>query len=176
MNWNRLSLLLVLIVFSSYSCKEEEKASSSIQSEQELKDKLLEFNKNKANAEENIIADFVMENYPEAITSETGIRFIVYSSGNENKAKDSDNALIHYTIESLGGEKYHSTSESGPEKIWIGHADVPSGLHEALLLMAPGDSAVFVMPSNRAYGLTGNQGTIPQNAILVYHIVLIDIE
>jgi len=176
MNWNWLSLLLILIVFSSASCRQEEKATTTHLSEQELKDKLLEFNKNKATAEDKIIDDYIEANYPSANTSSTGIRYVIYSAGNEKKAQNNENALIHYTIESLGGEKFHSTRKSGPEKVWIAHEDVPSGLHEALLLMALGDSAVFVMPSNRAYGLTGDQGNIPQNAILVYHVELIDLE
>ncbi len=176
MNWKKLSLFLILSGFSFYSCRQEEKPVVKQQTEQELKDKLLEFNKNKANAEDKIIADFIEENYPEATTSNTGIRYVIYQSGNESIVSENSIVLVHYSIESLGGIEYYSTKTKGPEKIWIGHEDVPSGLHEGLVFMAPGDSAVFVMPSNRAYGLTGDQGSIPQNAILVYHVEMIDVE
>ena len=176
MNWNRLSLLFAFIIFILPSCKQSEQTTVSPQTEQELKNKLLEFNKNKATAEDEIINDFVKSNYPNANTSTTGIRYIIYKLGNENKAQNDSKAVIHYSIKSLGGEEYYSTDKNGPEKIWIGHEDVPSGLHEALLYMAQGDSAVFIMPSNRAYGLTGDQGNIPQNAILIYHVELIDLE
>jgi FKBP-type peptidyl-prolyl cis-trans isomerase len=176
MNWNRLSLLLFFIILSLFSCKDDEKKSLPIQNEKELKAKLIEFNKNKVTAEDRIIDDFVAENYPDAITSNTGVRYLIYPSGDSIELEKKEVAIVHYSIESLGREQFYTTEKNGPEKIWIGHEDVPSGLHESLLLLSPGDSAIFIMPSNRAYGLTGDQGNIPKNAILIYHIELIDFE
>ena len=49
MNWNRLSLLLLLVILSAHSCKEEVKNNEAVPSESELKDKLIEFNKSKVN-------------------------------------------------------------------------------------------------------------------------------
>lgn len=176
MNWSRLSLLLLLLVLSSHSCKEENEAKQSIQSEQELKDKLIEFNKNKLKAEDEIIDDLISESYPDVLTTETGLRYKIYKQGSGLKAENKAIASVHYRINLIGGEEIYSTAKSGPEKIMIGYQDVPSGLHEGLLLMTSGDSAIFIMPSHRAYGFTGEEGTVPQNAILIYHVELIDIE
>ena len=51
--------------------------------------------------------------------------------------------------------------------------DVESGLHEAIQLMSPGDSAVVLIPSYRAHGLIGDQDRIPMRSSLVYHIGLL---
>lgn len=176
MNLNRLSLLLILLVLSSHSCKENNKKEVTFESEQEMREKLIEFNQNKVKAEDEIIADYAKENYPNAQTSNTGIRYEIYSLSDNRKLDNEDVAIVEYRINLLGGEEIYSTKKGGPEKIRVGHEDVPSGLHEGLMLMASGDSAIFIMPSYRAYGFTGDQGNVPQNAILIYHIDLIDIE
>lgn len=176
MNWNRLSLLLILIVLSSHSCKENTKKEAEVQTEQEIRDKLIEFNQNKVRAENEIIGDYAKENYPEAKTTDTGIRYLIFTKSDAPKLKNEDVAVLNYSINLLNGEEIYSTKESGPEKIRVGHEDVPSGLHESLLLMASGDSAIFIMPSYRAYGFTGEKGSVPQNAILIFHVDLIDVE
>jgi FKBP-type peptidyl-prolyl cis-trans isomerase len=177
MNLNRLSLFtLLIILLSSHSCKENTSKKTETLTDQEIRDKLIEFNKNKVKAEDEIISDYVMENYPDAQTTSTGIRYQIYSISDAPKLQNEEVAIVDYRIHLLGGEEIYSTKESGPEKIRIGHEDVPAGVHESLLLMAPGDSAIFVMPSYRAYGFTGEAGNVPQNAILIYHIDLIDRE
>jgi FKBP-type peptidyl-prolyl cis-trans isomerase len=176
MNWNQLSLLLLLVVLSSHSCKEEVKNEKVIPTEQQLKDKLIEFNKSKVRTEEVIIDSLVQNSYPTAQTSTTGIRYIIFPANEGKKADVEDIAVIDYRINLLNGEEIYSTSNNGPEKVRIGHEDIASGLHEGLLYMSEGDSALFIMPSHRAYGFTGEEGTIPQNAILIYHVALIDLE
>ena len=176
MNWSRLSLLLLLITLSSHSCKENKEKEPEMQTDQEIRDKLIEFNQNKVRAEDQIIGDYAKENYPEASTTKTGIRYQIYSQSEAPKLKNEDVAVVNYSIDLLNGEEIYTTEESGPEKIRVGHEDVPSGLHESLLLMANGDSAIFIMPSYRAYGFTGEKGSVPQNAILIFHVDLIDVE
>ena len=176
MNWNRLSLLLLLVILSAHSCKEEVKNNEAVPSESELKDKLIEFNKSKVKTEDVIIDEIVAANYPTAIKSETGIRYIIYPSNSGEKCESEDVAVINYRVNLTNGKEIYSTKETGPEKIRIGHEDVASGLHESLMYMSTGDSALIIMPSNRAYGFTGETGSVPQNAILIYHIELIDLE
>lgn len=177
MNWNRLSTLLIaLVLLSAHSCKEEKQQKKQIQSEKELNEKLIEFNKNKLKAEDEIIDDYVEEKYPGTTTTDTGLRYFVYDIDDGELAQNEDVAVVSYRIERLNGEELYTTEESGPAHIRIGHEDVPSGLHEGLMYMSRGDSAIFIMPSHRAYGFTGDQSTIPQNAILIYHVELIDLE
>jgi FKBP-type peptidyl-prolyl cis-trans isomerase len=176
MNWKQLNLLFILFVLSSHSCKEDGSKEVHFENEKELQEKLIKFNQNKVKAETDIIADFAKDNYPNSTTTNTGVYYEIYSSGDSLRIKNKDVAIVNYSINLLGGEQIYSTQKNGPEKIWIGHDDVPSGLHEGLMLMARGDSAILIMPSYRAYGFTGDQGVIPQNAILIYHIDLIDIE
>jgi FKBP-type peptidyl-prolyl cis-trans isomerase len=50
---------------------------------------------------------------------------------------------------------------------------VESGLHEAIQLLSPGDSALFIIPSYRAHGLVGDMEQIPMRSTVVYHIGLV---
>jgi FKBP-type peptidyl-prolyl cis-trans isomerase len=171
-----LSLVFVFVVFSSHSCKENAPQEQQYQSEQEIKDKLIEFNQNKVKAEDQIIDDYANQNYQDIQKSETGIRYKVYNLNDQERLQNNDVALVDYRINLLNGEEIYTTASSGPQKIRVGHEDIASGFHEALSLMSNGDSAIFILPSYRAYGFTGEKGSVPQNAILIYHVNIIDVE
>ena len=178
MNWRALSiLLLIFLTLSSNSCDEGKKGQDEEQlTEEEIRERLIEYNKSKVRTEDKIIDEYSAEHYPEIAKSETGLRYEVYSLGGEKKPESASVCIVRYRIEDLEGDVLYSSDESGPARIQVGHDDVASGLHEGLLYMNEGDSAVFILPSHRAYGFTGDQSKVAQNAILIYHIELIDIK
>ena len=168
-----LSLIFVLIA----ACSEEPVRNQP--SAKELKEKLIEHNQKKVRTEDEIINSFVEENYPEAQKTETGLRYLIFPAANRSEFVPGKSQLvtIDYDIELLNGNVIYSTTQEGlPEKFRIEHEDAPAGLHEGLQIMHLGDSAIFIMPSHLAYGFTGDQHTIGQNAMLVYKVVLIEIE
>ena len=50
------------------------------------------------------------------------------------------------------------------------------GFLEALNLMTYGDKAIFLIPSNLAYGERGAGGVIPPNATLAFEVEMIEIK
>lgn len=168
-------LIILLFVFS---CREQPKKKVFI-SQKEMKEKLIERNQKKVLTEDQIIDDYTNERYPEVRKTETGLRYVIYPSSGKSDRKPNSNSIvtIDYSISLLNDQEiYSSKKEGGPELFRIEHEDAPAGLHEGLQLMHIGDSAVFIIPSHLAYGLTGDQGIIGKNAILVYKVVLIEIE
>jgi len=171
-----LILFTVLIILIS-SCGQEPVRRQP--SAKEIKEKLIEHNQKKVRTEDEIIDNFVVENYPEAQKTETGLRYVILPAANRSELIPGNTQLvtIDYDIELLNGTVIYSTKKEGlPEKFRIEHEDAPAGLHEGLQIMHLGDSAVFIMPSHLAYGFTGDQHAIGQNAILIYKVVLIEIE
>lgn len=159
------------------SCSQEPVRNNP--SAKELKEKLIEHNQKKVRTEDEIIDSFVDENYPNARKTETGLRYVIFPAANRSDLipDKAQQVTLDYDIELLNGELIYSTKKEGlPEKFRIEHEDAPAGLHEGLQMMHLGDSALFVMPSHLAFGLTGDQNAIGQNAILVYKVVLIEIE
>ena len=168
-------ILFILAIL--FSCRQE--PAREYPDRNELKEKLIEHNKRKANVEDKVIDNFVAENFPGAKKSKTGLRYVIYPVGNNNSRMpaNADRVIIDYDIESLNGTLLYSTRKEGaPEFFNIEYEDAPSGLHEGLQMMHLGDSAVFIMPSHLAYGFTGDQKIIGKNAILVYKVVLLEIE
>jgi peptidyl-prolyl cis-trans isomerase A (cyclophilin A) len=148
-------------------------------SAKEIKEKLIEHNQKKVRTEDEILDSFVSENYSNAQKTETGLRYVIFPATNRSDLipGKAQRVTIDYDIELLNGEVIYSTKKEGlPEKFRIEHEDAPAGLHEGLQIMHLGDSAVFIMPSYLAYGFTGDQLNIGQNAMLVYKVVLIEIE
>jgi FKBP-type peptidyl-prolyl cis-trans isomerase len=85
-------------------------------------------------------------------------------------------AKVAYQAYLLDGTRIGGTDLSGPVTFTIGQGEAVSGLHEAVDLLAQGDSARFILPSYLAYGLTGDQERIPPNAAIFYDLVLVDLD
>lgn len=84
-------------------------------------------------------------------------------------------AAVNYRSELLDGTLVHASEPGRPEAFLVEMDEVESGLHEGIQHLSPGDSAVIVIPSHRAYGLIGDLDRIPMRATVVYHIGLVDI-
>jgi hypothetical protein len=82
-------------------------------------------------------------------------------------------AAVNYRVELLNGDTAYNSSSDGPESFLIEMDDVESGLHEAIQLLSPGDSALFIIPSYRAHGLVGDMDRIPMRSTVVYRIGLV---
>lgn len=174
LNFILFSLIFVVIT----SCNNQEPVQNQ-PSAKELKEKLIEHNQKKVRTEDEIIDSYVNENFQKAQKTETGLRYVIFPAENRSELipGKAQRVTIDYNIELLNGELIYSTKKEGlPEKFRIEHEDAPAGLHEGLQLMHLGDSAIFILPSYLGYGFTGDQYAIGKNAILVYKVVLIEIE
>ena len=166
---------LTLLTLSLTACNQE--PVNNQPDPAQLREKLIEHNQKKIRTEDKIIDDYVLLHYPDAGKTSTGLRYVIYPLGSDKLATKNQVATIDYSVELLNGQSVYSTKKKGgPEKFRITHEDAPDGLHEGLQLLHLGDSAVFIMPSHLAYGFTGDQESIGQNAILVYKVVLIELE
>ena len=106
----------------------------------------------------------------------TGLRHFIYSKSNHNDtAKVGDHVLVDFSIELLDGTICYDSSEDGPESFEVEKADIESGLHEAIQLMCTGDKGLFVLPSQLAHGLIGDEDKIPALTAVVYDIQLLEI-
>jgi len=172
-----LSVIILFLFILVIACEQEPRKVNI--SQKELKEKLIEHNQKKVRTEDEIIDEYTKKHYPNAQKTATGLRFVIFPvEPNSDKIPAKNSVVtIDYSISLLNGnEIYSSEKEGGPELFRVEHEDAPAGLHEGLQLMHIGDSAVFIIPSHLAYGLTGDQGVIGKNAILVYKVVLIEIE
>lgn len=108
--------------------------------------------------------------------TETGLWYRVEVKSRCDKAQKGQLATLRYQVSLLDGKLCYSSDSLGFKKFRIGRGGVESGLEEGILMMRPGDKAVFIMPPHLAHGLTGDGDKIPARSIIVYHVELLKLE
>ena len=105
----------------------------------------------------------------------SGLKYKVLERGDGKGAspKMGQSVTVHYAGWLTDGTAFDSSySRSTPMTFPLG--TVIEGWNEGLQLMKPGDTYLFVIPGNLAYGARGTpDGTIPPDATLVFHVKLL---
>lgn len=77
---------------------------------------------------------------------------------------------LAYSAELLDGTPCGSADTINPAEFVLGHRDQAAGLEEVVRQMAPGQTALAIVPPHMGYGLVGDGKLIPPHAAVVYHI------
>jgi FKBP-type peptidyl-prolyl cis-trans isomerase FkpA len=174
MKFTYLIFAFALILMSCDSCTNDKKVVPQM-TQAQIDSMLIAQNRNFHAQEKELLQKFVTEKqWPTTITG-TGIHYWIYQQGTGETVKSEQIAMVEYEVSLLDGTVVYKSKPGEKVPVKIGHDNVESGLHEAMLLMKKGDRAKFVLPSYRAFGLTG-EGKIPMNAAVVYDIHLVDIK
>ncbi len=139
------------------------------------REQLLDAHKRKLDVETSRIDSFLAQTDWEMEKTNTGLRYQVYHHGHGDSAAMGLTAEITFKALLLNGTPVASTPPGETRSVRIGYDDEVSGLHEALDLLAQGDSARFILPSHLAYGLTGLNNQVPPNAAIFYDLHLVDL-
>jgi FKBP-type peptidyl-prolyl cis-trans isomerase FkpA len=142
----------------------------------EMKEGLLGANTLLIDAEEQEIQDFIDRHGWEMNDTGSGLKYMIYHSGNGEKAEKDKIAYIHYTVRLITGDLIYSSHQDGLKNFRIGRGGVESGLEEGILLLRKGDKARFIMPSHLAHGVPGDGVKIPRRATIVYDLELVDLK
>lgn len=169
-----LILALTAILMSCDSCTNDKEVVKQM-TQAQIDSMLLAQNRNFNAAEKQRIQKFVTEKqWPTTVTG-TGIHYWIYENGAGETVKSEEVAMVEYEVSLLDGTVVYKSKPGENVPVKVGRDNVESGLHEAIQLMRKGDRAKFVLPSFRAFGLTG-EGKIPMNASVVYDIHLVEIQ
>lgn len=114
------------------------------------------------------------EQWPEAVTTPSGLKYVVVEEGEGDTPKTGAMVTVHYTGKLLDGTKFDSSYDRGqPIDFPVGKGQVIKGWEEALLGMKKGEKRVLIIPSDLGYGPSG-RGPIPPNATMVFDVELVD--
>lgn len=105
----------------------------------------------------------------------SGLRYMLMKKGSGDSARAGMIAKVMYKIYLLDGKLCYSSEQDGVKEVEIGKANIESGLHEGLQLMREGDKMRFILPSQLAHGLTGDQSKIPPLSTVVYEVELVSL-
>ena len=113
--------------------------------------------------------------YPEAITTPSGLKYVVVEEGNGDATPTKGTTVTaHYTGKLLDGQKFDSSYDrKEPIKFPVGNGRVIKGWDEAFLGMKKGEKRILIIPPELGYGTSG-RGPIPPNAVMVFDVELVD--
>lgn len=139
----------------------------------------------------DIIDTYLVENDIEAMTTESGLRYVITEEGSGPKPNAGQMVRVGYTGWILNGEHFDSSDEAiakehgifnpqrpayEPYKFAIGQGAVIKGWDEGIALLNEGSKARIWVPSPLGYGSSNRSRIIKPNSILVFDVELVEVE
>ena len=90
---------------------------------------------------------------------------------NNKFATTGDEVIFSYEVRNLNNSIVYSKEELGDKNYLVDKEELITGLQEGIKLMKEGEVVVFLFPSYKAYGYTGNE-RIESNQPLIYIVEL----
>lgn len=112
---------------------------------------------------------------PGVVVTKSGLQYKVVKEGKGASPKASDTVNVHYRGTLIAGKEFDSSYKKGQPYNTPVQRVIP-GWQEALQLMKPGTKLQIVVPSELAYGFSGQGADIGPNAVLLFDMELIGIE
>jgi FKBP-type peptidyl-prolyl cis-trans isomerase len=120
--------------------------------------------------------DYVRKNHPDAITTESGLMYIIEVDGAGEQAAAGKTVDVHYTGTFVDGKKFDSSVDRGqPISFVLGQNRVIKGWDEGIALFKVGGSGKLFVPYDLAYG-AGARGPIPAKSNLIFDIQLMGVK
>ena len=137
--------------------------------------------------------DIIQTNWPQAVTTESGLKYVIIQEGKGEKAKSGQTVKVIYSGNTLDGNQSFSSSLNGqitpileatPFDFVLGESRINPGINEALADMKKGEKRILILASNLAFGTNGfyarevqgqKRFVISPNTTLVYEIEVLDI-
>ena len=166
----------ILFLLTASTCKNTPRTMVSDKEIKKYKEPLIKVNKQLVEKDRLLIQKYAERRKWKMQESETGLFYMIDSTGRGPIAKDRDLVTISYHLYLLDGTLCYSTDSLGPEAFVVGHEDVESGLDEGVRLMRKGDKAKLIIPPHLAHGLLGDQNKIPPRSIILFDLEMLDIQ
>ncbi|MEY3773335.1 MAG: hypothetical protein RLZZ129_115 [Verrucomicrobiota bacterium] len=118
--------------------------------------------------------EWVEKNFPDAIKTTTGIRYVVIEAGAGETAKPGQMVSVLYVGRLVNGQTFDQKQDpADPLTFRLGRSHVIHGWDQILQRMRPGDKWLVIIPPELAYGSRGQPPVIPRNATLVFMMHLL---
>ncbi len=126
----------------------------------------------------NIYIDSLVTQGYDVDTTANGIYYVVIKEGEGDFAEEGDTLTVGYAGYFIDGALFDSSSklEDGKFKFVYGEKPLIEGWDESMTVMNEGAKIQFIIPSEFAYGSTGDYYVIPPYQTLVFVIEMFEIQ
>lgn len=164
-------MALLLLVACSQPERTVEDNRQTIRQSKE-KELLMEHNRLRIAAEMNTINAFIQRIGWRMDTTSTGLKYMQLDSTSGRQARLMDRVALSYTMTLLDGTPCYSSDSTGRLDFILGQSVEPAGLQQGILQLREGESAILVVPSYLAFGLTGDGDRVPGSSSIIYKVRL----
>jgi FKBP-type peptidyl-prolyl cis-trans isomerase len=113
----------------------------------------------------------------QAVTTASGLTYIITKHGDGVPVKKGDNVIVNYTGLLTNGTKFDSSLDRNDTFSFpVGAGMVIKGWDEGLQHLRVGDHATLIIPASIGYGARGAGGVIPPNATLIFIIEVVGVK
>jgi len=117
-----------------------------------------------------------MSNNTNAVTTESGLTYIITKTGEGAEVKAGNEVSVNYTGLLTNGVLFDSSLvRNEPFSFPVGLGMVIKGWDEGLQLLRVGDHATLIIPPEIGYGSAGAGGVIPPDATLIFIIEVLGV-
>ena len=108
--------------------------------------------------------------------TDSGLKYEDLTTGQGEAAMEGQTVRVHYTGWLTDGTKFDSSLDrDDPFRFQLGAGRVIRGWDEGVQGMQAGGRRKLIIPPQLGYGATGVGGVIPENAVLVFEVELLEI-
>lgn len=128
--------------------------------------------------EKEILKQYLNQEHIDVEPTTSGLYYLPVKQGNGRKIAKGDTVIVHYEGMFLNGDFFDSTRKrSEPFGFVYGQEwQVIEGLEEAIGMMTEGEKALFILPSDIAWGQAGSStGIIPPYTSLIFEVEVIEL-
>jgi FKBP-type peptidyl-prolyl cis-trans isomerase FkpA len=129
--------------------------------------------------EKTILQQYLDESKLKIAESPNGIRYLTLRKGNDRGVNLGDTVVVHYEGKFLNGKFFDSTRKRNEafQFVYGQQWQVVKGMEEGIGMMHEGEKALFILPSEMAFGETGSStGIIPPFTSLIFEVELLSVK
>lgn len=167
------NLLFVFIFLSAVSCDEN---APLVQKKQVNKKDIENYHLRYKNEEKYRIEQYIKRSGLKMKASGSGLYYKVYKANPEGAIIEENNKVVfNYIMFDLKGDTLYKDL-SNEHYIITNGTDAESGIHEGLMKLREGESAILIMTSQLGHGLMGDNRNIPPQTTLKVDVEVLKVE
>lgn len=129
--------------------------------------------------EKTILQQYLDESKLKINPTQSGMRYLTLRKGNDRGVNLGDTVVVHYEGKFLNGKFFDSTRKRNEafQFVYGQQWQVIKGIEEGIGLMHEGEKALFILPSDMAFGESGSStGIIPPFTSLIFEVELLSVK